>query len=60
MRHQSGQVSSSAPRDGASLTSTARSGPQQALGIADMDSDTLFVIFADGKVASIRLASQSR
>ena len=59
-RHTSGQVSSSAPRDGASLNSTARSGPEASLAIPDMESDTLFVSFAGGKVSSIQLASQRR
>jgi hypothetical protein len=59
-RPQSGQTSSSAPRDGASLASTATSGPQTSLGVADLVADKLYVFFVDSKVSQIKLESEGK
>jgi hypothetical protein len=59
-RPQTSQASSSAPRDGASLGSTATSGPQTSLGIADLAADKLYVFFSDSKVSEIKLESEAK
>ncbi|MBK8857960.1 MAG: hypothetical protein IPN11_09905 [Opitutaceae bacterium] len=58
-KYRAGQVSSMAPRNSVSLSSTVPSGPEPGVdSLGDIPSETLHVLFLDGKVFQIKLESE--
>jgi hypothetical protein len=57
--YRAGQVSPNAPRNGVSISSTVPSGPEPGVdSLADIPSETLHVLFLDGKVFQIKLEGE--
>lgn len=54
--YRAGQVSSMSPRNSVSISSTVPSGPEPGVdSLSDIPSETLHVLFLDGKVFQIKL-----
>lgn len=55
-KYKAGQVSANAPRNETSISSTKPAGPEPGVdSLADIPSETLYVLFLDGKVFQIKL-----